>query len=68
MLGDDSKPHGNDVRERKNHFETSQSDAFAASGFRLAPDIFVLTAESGFNSSTSSKVEINDPSGLTIAT
>jgi hypothetical protein len=45
--GEDAEPHGNDVRKPKNHFETSQSDAFAASGFRLAPDIFGLTAESG---------------------
>jgi hypothetical protein len=49
VLGDDTKPHRNDVREGKNRFETSQSDAFAASGFRLAPDIFGLTAESGLN-------------------
>ena len=47
VLGGDTKPHGNDVRERKNDFETSQSDAFAASGFRLASNIFGLTAESG---------------------
>jgi len=49
VLGEDTKPHSNDVRERKNDFEVSQSDAFAAPGFRLAPGIFGLTAESGFN-------------------
>jgi hypothetical protein len=49
VLGDDSKPHGDNVGERTNHFEISQSDAFAASGFRLVPDIFGLTAESGLN-------------------
>src|SRR5262249_17030873 len=47
LLGGDTKSHSNDVRERKNDFETSQSDAFAASGFRLASNIFGLTAESG---------------------
>jgi hypothetical protein len=41
------KPYSNDVRERKNHFKTSQSDAFAAPGFRLASGIFSSTAESG---------------------
>jgi hypothetical protein len=40
VLGDNFKPHGNDVREGKNHVEPSQSDAFAASGFRLAPGSF----------------------------
>src|SRR5215475_10415681 len=45
-----NKPHSNDVRECKNDLATSQSDAFAASGFRLASDIFGLTAESGLNS------------------
>ena len=38
--GEDTKRHRYDVRECKNDFETSQSDAFAASGFRLASDIF----------------------------
>src|SRR5262245_24373448 len=47
VLGEDTKPHANDVRERKNDFEISQSESFAASGFRLASDIFGLTAESG---------------------
>jgi len=37
------------MRERKNDFATSQSDAFAAPGFRLALGKFGLTAESGFN-------------------
>src|SRR5215510_11876788 len=46
VLREDTKPHRNDVRECKNDFETSQSDAFAASGFRLASDILGLTAES----------------------
>jgi len=49
VLGEDTKPHTNGVGERNNDFETSQSDAFAASGFRLASDIFVLTVESGLN-------------------
>src|SRR5262245_18829969 len=44
----DAKSHGNDVRECKNDFETSQ-DAFAASGFRLAPGSFGLLRKSGFN-------------------
>jgi len=48
VLGEDTKPHSNDVRECKNDFETSQSDAFAASGFRLAPGIR-FTAEYGFD-------------------
>jgi len=47
VLGGDAKPHGDDVRERKNDFETSQSDAFAAPGFHLALGIFGLTTESG---------------------
>src|SRR5262249_54915508 len=43
VLGEDTKPYSNDMRECQNDSATSQSDAFAASGFRLAPDIF------GFN-------------------
>jgi len=35
VLGEDIKAHCDDVRECKNDFETSQSDAFAASGLRL---------------------------------
>jgi hypothetical protein len=42
------KPYRNDVRERKNDFEASQSDAFAAPGLHLASGIFGLTAESRF--------------------
>ena len=49
VLGEDTKLHSNNVRECKNDFATSPSDAFAAPGLHLAPDIFGLTAESGFN-------------------
>src|SRR5262250_2238509 len=46
VLAGNAKPHSNDVRECKNDFETSQSDAFAASGFRLAPGSFDLLRNS----------------------
>jgi len=49
VLEEDTTPHSNDVRECKNDFETSQSDAFAASGFHLASDIFVWLRNPGRN-------------------
>jgi len=67
VLGEDTKPHINDVRECKNDFEISQSDAFAASGFRLASDIFGLTAESGLNLDFSVEENKAQPSAPQVA-
>src|ERR671911_2969581 len=45
----------------QNHFETSQSDAFAAPGSHLASGIFGSTAESGFNGANEGGTESNSP-------
>ena len=45
VAGGDVKLHSNDVRERK---ITLQLHSRTPPGFRLAPGIFGLTAESGF--------------------